>query len=1277
MILFALVVIISAALITTQTSWFKEIVKARVEKVVNSNINGSLTIGKLDGNFFTNIKLESLHLVNHQNEDIVNIDNIDISYSLLDLINNKVKINNVSIDTPQFNIEQYNDSIWNFSNLFIEKEQKEDVDKEDFTPGFKFILSNFIIEEGSIIAKSDNPVIPENIEDINIEVSASFIDETLDATLYNFTFKGDKPQFYLKNISGKLKTDFLMWDVQQLKVETAYNLIESSAKQIGETAEGSLLWENGDIKEFNFILPDFNLKVTPDIELDFNIIDNTIALSLLLKNREETIKIDGKATHLKELLSSPVNNKSSINIKSITQNFTPENWITLNSFPLTLNSEISITTNGTDLKNSNLQVKGSVKESRWNNYILTKGEIDVTQLGETSKGSIKLKGDFGEANIKGELQNRVDSLSFALSLSTKDLALHNLLPENFDSTYLSSNISSNGIYHKEKSPDLTFEGGLYNSLIEKIETDSLTFNGDLKNEILSLDTLQFKNRSLLLAVKGEYSLINGDLTGEIDGDLKDGKAFNSYTNIPAKWEELLFNVSSKGNKDSLDYTLNMYAKNIYADTLLHANHININSKGIIEKEKKNLSLVLNSGNITSGAHSIDSLNAEAALNDSLWSFSTDISHPEDAQLSAKLSGNIHHIDQLLLNELNLKTSFTDIYLSGDPTEITINDSLYKVAGLQLKDRKDSLFSLHTNGVLEDGKRISLKSRINNFNLELLSGFGLYDQYMKGRTNFSIDIEGEREKFNIAGETVLKDLELEPITVSKLKANFSYPGDSVLLAASIVNMTGDSININFHTPLDIDLNDSLLISWPKTFVADAKADNTKLNGFFIEVPDFEQPDALLSFNLKGSGLIDNPDIEGFLTIDKGRLPLPQYGIDYRDIKLIASAKENRVVVDSLFTRHQNGTLLINGEIEMDSSLLSGKLKRGNAALKADRFYIMRHRDYEVQANADLFFNYSDSPVFGGNINILRSMINPDAIMDMATENKAINEPLLVQALHTQEGEEQELVKDTLKIIRERTSAEPSHFIEQLRGEIKIVIPRNTWIRSPDMQMELYGDIDVVKNSDIFELFGNVGVHRGFYTLYGKKLNIREGEITFAGGDPPNINLNLKAGYIFRSQERVRRELTFIVTGSADSPEITFELDGDNIPEADAMAYLLFGQSFDELSYGNQEGVSNAVSSRLLTGALSAQLSRTIGDTFNLDMIEIDAGDNWQNTTFMVGKYITNDLFVTYQRSFGQSGDNAITPEVLTLEYELSRRLSFRLIQGEAKDSGVDFILKFEK
>lgn len=68
-------------------------------------------------------------------------------------------------------------------------------------------------------------------------------------------------------------------------------------------------------------------------------------------------------------------------------------------------------------------------------------------------------------------------------------------------------------------------------------------------------------------------------------------------------------------------------------------------------------------------------------------------------------------------------------------------------------------------------------------------------------------------------------------------------------------------------------------------------------------------------------------------------------------------------------------------------------------------------------------------------------------------------------------------------------------------------------------------------------------------------------------------------------------------------------------------------------------------------VSSQVSKIIGNKLNLDMIELNTEDNWQSMDFVVGKYITNDLFVTYQKGFGPNNNNEITPESVTLEYEI--------------------------
>jgi autotransporter translocation and assembly factor TamB len=97
---------------------------------------------------------------------------------------------------------------------------------------------------------------------------------------------------------------------------------------------------------------------------------------------------------------------------------------------------------------------------------------------------------------------------------------------------------------------------------------------------------------------------------------------------------------------------------------------------------------------------------------------------------------------------------------------------------------------------------------------------------------------------------------------------------------------------------------------------------------------------------------------------------------------------------------------------------------------------------------------------------------------------------------------------------------------------------------------------------------------------------------------------------------------------------------------------------------------------LSGMISSQLSKLLASSLDLDIVEIDANENWENTSFVVGKYIASNLFVIYQRSFGKSTDNEISKQKIILEYELNRHLFFRLESGDERTSGVDLILKKE-
>jgi len=368
--------------------------------------------------------------------------------------------------------------------------------------------------------------------------------------------------------------------------------------------------------------------------------------------------------------------------------------------------------------------------------------------------------------------------------------------------------------------------------------------------------------------------------------------------------------------------------------------------------------------------------------------------------------------------------------------------------------------------------------------------------------------------------------------------------------------------------------------------------------------------------------------------------------------------------------------VQGAVEFDSTIIKGNIISSSLTADANKFFVTQHRNYEILIDAKTFVKTEkQKPEFGGEVKVIRSDVYLPALVS-DDKGKSDNDiPMLVEALYVE--------KDSLLFEggkkRESSNAEKIRkaLLDSLTGRLQVEIPRNTWIKSDDMRIELSGEVDIVKTGPYFELFGNIDIVRGHYILYGKKLNIKESQLIFQGGEQLDPNLNFNAEYIYRGSDKEKRYLELLVSGKLSEPDITFLLDGAEITETDGISIIVFGATSDEIGYSGQNGLLSSVGSNAVASVLTNQLSKTIGAQFNLDMIEVTATENWQSAAFMVGKYITNDLFVMYQRGFGEVEGDEITPETITLEYELNEIVFLRLQSGSAKTSGMDVILKFEQ
>lgn len=212
----------------------------------------------------------------------------------------------------------------------------------------------------------------------------------------------------------------------------------------------------------------------------------------------------------------------------------------------------------------------------------------------------------------------------------------------------------------------------------------------------------------------------------------------------------------------------------------------------------------------------------------------------------------------------------------------------------------------------------------------------------------------------------------------------------------------------------------------------------------------------------------------------------------------------------------------------------------------------------------------------------------------------------------------------------------------------------------------------------ELFGTVDVVRGQYEMLGKTFIVKTGNLVFEGGKEINPRLNVEASYTVRTPDRAKRDLRVLATGTLQKPELNFTLDGETLSEGDAVAYILFGMNMDQLAAGQNMGggdiTAEGLAGTAVASLLSSQLTKVLGNTLNVDYIEFRTAGTFDQASFVVGKYITNNLFMSYERRFGNFKDDSLSEYELRLEYELFRFLFLQLTSSPLSN-GIDAIIKW--
>ncbi len=1274
-ILLSIIALVILVLLLIQTGPVKKKLADIASEQASVFVNGEVNVGAIEGNFLTNIKLKNVLLSDANKDTLAHIEEIDASYSLMPLLYNELRIKSLRIHTPTIFLKQLNDSTWNVQNI-VKPTQPKPADTT--SSPLNIYLPEFILSNGNVFIQSPDTLLPRKIADLNTEISLRYTSEEQEVQLKSFSFTSQQPQVQLQQLSLQLTRTAKKIVLKDLYIKTALNKLQGEAQYVNKpdtVANASLNTDPLRLEEFEFFIPGLQFPATPVFSFDASLKKDSVSATIELKDGDQRININAYSSNLLGYIQNQNEVVLQYNVKGLFENIDVAYWLGKKELNHLLNGNLHIIGSGikpetasakVDGDFNNCLVQGKKVERLFFNFDLNQGNL---------KGIAQGKGQFGEFKLVPNIRDFNQTPVYTFELTAKKLDLAPLTGNDSLQSNINFTAQVNGRGFEPKKMQADAKLVFSKSHIYNLELDTLLAKVRYLNENLNIDTLNLSTKDVKLTASGNYSLqSHSDISlSATIASLEDFADFIPGAKVQAQGQ---IDAHLWGTLDSLNLQTQIALDKTRYDSIFVAT-IRLDADGLLTPMDTLINANLLAKNIDINNLKIDSVWADLkAAPDSMYLNARVAAKDAKTQLEATI--NLGKLLKVTLHDWAINFKNQNFKLQQAAT-IQIDSVYYSIANFKLASGvADSAQYIEADGYISRNGAQDFKLNINNIDVgEILSSL---DSEIKasGLVNVDIKLNGTATAPLMDGDIKWNDAMLSDYKFTDVGATFSYKQKQLTADALIVPQDSGRITLKGSFPVGFSL-DSMKVDYSMKDPVDAVV---RIEKFPLSVlSTFDIADKIkgeLNGQIDVKGTPESPDLNGSIKLEDALVNIPEYGIDYRDMKFTLNFLRDKIKLDTLYIRSNDGTLTGTGEMSFNSDFYKGDVSNSSIILNFDRFNPVDHKQFnmELSGKANIGGKKGDV-VFGGNLTVPEAQIYLPAVLAMIQKG---NQPKIPKPILVREMEKMKLAMDTMaaqKIDTVRVNSVSFDYFNFITGKVKVKIPKNTWIKNDDMRIELSGDLEMIKHADFFEMFGTVDIVRGQYDLLGKTFMIKEGAVSFQGGEELLPHINIKATYSFRNSQKVEQEITVTVGGTSEAPTVAFTLDGSSISEGDALSYILFGKAMNELTMDQQENVGGKgdMATKAAASMLSSQLTNFLGDKLDVDYIEVKSDGGFDNATVVVGKYITNDLFVSYEQRFGQTDQQDMSKYEVKLEYELFRFLFFQL-NNSTIDSGFDVIFKVD-
>jgi hypothetical protein len=536
-------------------------------------------------------------------------------------------------------------------------------------------------------------------------------------------------------------------------------------------------------------------------------------------------------------------------------------------------------------------------------------------------------------------------------------------------------------------------------------------------------------------------------------------------------------------------------------------------------------------------------------------------------------------------------------------------------------------------------------RVHEFDIAPWAFLVGLDDRIEGTLSGGLAIEGLGGDLTTTANFQVVEARIDSFRADTIYSEVSYQGTQALGKLGAKALSGDlwvegTITLDKDDPdREVDLR-ILADRFPLTTV----------DGFWTQVTDIA---GTLSGEVWLSGPANAVSPRGEFSVDDGRMTVPSLNRGLTGIDLEVLVSPGQITVTRFEGSGSTGKLDAIGQAE----LLLLNLDRLDDPLLGALDLRLTATDLDVSGTPDI------QAVINGSVDL----------------SGMLSSPVLVGALAIQKAELR-----LLSMLEAPSDPESIWltvpFFENLQCELQLSAERQLWIKDGTVNIEVFGDVDVLRNLDDvterrsaelgFRFFGAMQSLRGTYRFQNRNFRIDqdvENVVSFQGERPVDPTMRIQAMARIPTfspsgtggDTRQVQDISVLVSGSFAQPTILLR-EGSGIDlfgeaevvssdeQARYLSYILFGRAPEDLIAAEQNLLGER-SAGLVLGMATRALQSRIADRLNLDVVQVEMGSASSISRVSVGKYINDRLFVTYEDQIGQRRE-------FTVEYELLPRFS---------------------